>query len=91
MGRFVGEENEVQKFALRSQIDEINRELKMRSEVYPRAVAKGTMRHSDSLYWTARLRAVRESLQYLEQLMDDEETLRKFTAEAAKRRASRAA
>lgn len=53
------------KISLTSQIDEIDRELAQRREVYPRLVAARKMRQSIADYQMARLEAVRATLQWL--------------------------
>lgn len=55
-----------QKFSLRQQIEEIELELKMRANVYARAVANGRMKQSEADYRTERLGAVRGTLLWLQ-------------------------
>jgi hypothetical protein len=53
------------KFSLTQQIEEVERELKMRGEVYPQLVRKGSMRQSVADYHMGRMRAVLETLNWL--------------------------
>lgn len=53
------------KISLNQQIDEIERELAQRAEVYPRQVARGAMRPSVADFQIARLRAVKATLLWL--------------------------
>lgn len=45
-------------FSLEQQIEEVEREIKLRREVYPRQVFKGNMRQSVADYHLARMEAV---------------------------------
>ena len=52
-------------FSLGQQIEEIEREIRLRREVYPRMVAKGRMKQSAADYHLARMAAVLETLRTL--------------------------
>ncbi len=51
-------------YSIGAQIAEVERELKMRRQVYPNQVAKGKIRKSVAEYQTEALAAVLESLQW---------------------------
>jgi hypothetical protein len=51
--------------SLTQQIDEIERELTMRRDVYPRWVAQHKIRESVAAYQMARMEAVLKTLQWL--------------------------
>lgn len=51
-------------FSISAQISEVERELKMRRQVYPHQVAMGKMRKSVAEYQTDALAAVLDSLQW---------------------------
>ena len=53
------------KFSLTAQIDEIDRELALRRDVYPRLVATKKLRESHAKYQMDRLLAVRATLVWL--------------------------
>lgn len=53
------------KVSLNQQIDEIDRELAQRRDVYPRLVATGKLRESIAAYQTKRLEAARDTLAWL--------------------------
>jgi hypothetical protein len=53
--------------SLAQQIEEIERELKLRREVYPRMVARGAIRQSVAEYHMQRMQAVLETLQKLQE------------------------
>jgi hypothetical protein len=53
------------KISLSQQIEEIDWELQRRSTEFPRLVSKGKLRQSEADYQTARLRAVRATLEWL--------------------------
>ena len=53
------------RFSIAQQIEEIERELRMRQEVYPRMISKGKMKQSVADYHMARLAAVLTTLQNL--------------------------
>ena len=55
------------KFNLRQQIEEIDRELKMRASVYPRWVHAGKIKQSQADYHIARLEAVKTTLTWLQE------------------------
>jgi hypothetical protein len=52
--------------SLNQQIDEVKRELKMRSEVYPHMVKSGKLRQSVADYQVERMRAVQKTLEWLQ-------------------------
>lgn len=70
------------KHSIAQQIEEVEREIKLRREVYPRMVSAGKMRQSVSEYHLDRMLAV---LTTLEWLRANEETVR--AAVAAKEKA----
>lgn len=55
------------KIAIAGQIAEVERELAMRRNVYPRAVAKGNMRESEAQLCLARMEAVLATLRFCQQ------------------------
>lgn len=63
------------KISLHQQIDEVERELKMREEVYPRQVSSGKLRQSIADYQIDRLKAVKVTLEWLR---DNETDVRGF-------------
>jgi hypothetical protein len=50
-------------FSIRQQIEEVEREIRLRKEVFPRMVSKGKMKQSAADYHLARMVAVLETLQ----------------------------
>jgi hypothetical protein len=50
---------------LNQQIEELDRELAYRAKVYPRLMAAGKLRASVAEYQVARLKAARETLEWL--------------------------
>lgn len=63
----------MQKFSLSQQIEEVERELGQRRNVYPRLVSSGKMRQSIADYQTERLEAVKRTLEWLR---DNEEAIK---------------
>ena len=61
------------KISLNQQIDEVERELSQRANVYPRLVSKGGIRQSVADYQVARMEAVKRTLEWLR---DNEEKIR---------------
>jgi hypothetical protein len=53
------------KFSLRAQLEEVDRELKLRERVYAHQVSVGKMRVSVAEYHMERLRAVKRTLEML--------------------------
>jgi hypothetical protein len=53
------------KISLAQQIEEVDRELKMRAAVYPRQVTSGKLRQGEADYQIERLEAVRDTLNWL--------------------------
>jgi len=53
--------------SLAQQIEEVERELKLRREVYPRMIAKGALRQSVADYHMQRMQAVLETLRRLQE------------------------
>lgn len=51
--------------SLAQQIDEVERELAYRSQVYPRLYAKGTLQKSKGEFFELRMRAVLQTLNWL--------------------------
>jgi hypothetical protein len=49
-------------FSIDAQIEEVEREIKLRERVYPHQVATGRMRQSIADYHMERMKAVRETL-----------------------------
>jgi hypothetical protein len=62
------EEMSEMKISLRAQLEEVDRELKLRQRVYAHQVSVGKMRMSVAEYHMLRLRAVKQTL---ERLIDD--------------------
>jgi hypothetical protein len=54
------------KFPLTQQIEEVERELRLRTEVYARWIASGKMRRSVADYHMERMRAVLDTLKRIE-------------------------
>lgn len=54
-------------FSLRQQIEEVEREIRLRKEVFPRMVSKGKMKQSAADYHLARMTAVLTTLLTLQQ------------------------
>jgi hypothetical protein len=54
------------KHPLRVQIQEVERELRMRRQVYPRACARGKMRHGEASELISRMESVLTTLVELE-------------------------
>ena len=52
--------------SLNQQIDEVKRELALRSEVYPRRINSGKMKQSLADYQTVRMQAVLRTLEWLQ-------------------------
>lgn len=67
------------KISIGQQIDEIERELKMRRDVYPRWVSSGKIRQSIADYQVARLEAAKATLEWLR---DHEMTVRSAVGQA---------
>ena len=63
------------KISISQQIDEVDRELKMRADVYPRQVSSGKLRPSIADYQIKRLEAVKATLEWLR---DNETDVRGF-------------
>lgn len=78
------EQKPVKKISLNLQIDEVTRELNQRRGVYPRMVAKGTMKQSLADYQMERLEAVKATLEWLR---ENETDVRAYVA-AKKERAA---
>jgi hypothetical protein len=53
------------KFSLSQQLEEVERELALRSRVYPRMVSKGQIRASEAEYHMERMESVAETLRGL--------------------------
>jgi len=53
------------KFSLSQQLEEVERELALRSRVYPRMVSKGQMRNTEAEYHMQRMESVAETLRGL--------------------------
>lgn len=53
------------KFSLNQQIEEIEREVRLRESVYPRQIAEGKMRQSIADYHLGRLKAALATLQWV--------------------------
>jgi len=53
------------KFSITQQIEEIDREIELRSRVYPNQVRSGAMRQSVADYHLERIKAVGASLEWL--------------------------
>jgi hypothetical protein len=53
------------KFSLSQQLEEVERELALRSRVYPRMVSKGQIRQSEAEYHMQRMESVAETLRGL--------------------------
>lgn len=70
--------SEIQKFSLAQQIEEVQRELDKRAEVYPGLVRRGTMRQSIADFHVARMTAVLRTLIWLN---DNAEAVRKAAGE----------
>lgn len=49
-------------FSIQAQVAEVEREIKMRTEVYARQIASGKMKKSEAEYRTDCMRAVRDTL-----------------------------
>jgi hypothetical protein len=56
------------KFSIDAQIEEVEREIRLRREVYPRQVANGRMRQSVAEYHLNRMIAVLDTLKVLLQV-----------------------
>ena len=65
------------KISLSQQIDEVERELRMRAEVYPRWVRNGKLRQSIADYQVERMEHVKASLEWLR---DNETDVRAYVA-----------
>jgi len=61
-------------FSLAAQIAEVEREIKMRRDVYARQVANGKMRQSIADYHIGAMEAVLETLRQLELMIESTET-----------------
>lgn len=55
----------VSKFSIDQQIDEVEREIALRKNVYPRMVRSGQMRQSIADYHRERMEAVKATLEFL--------------------------
>lgn len=66
------------KISLDQQIAEIDRELRMRDEVYPGLVARRKLRQAEADLHVARLRAVRDTLAWVR---ENEDTIKRVHAE----------
>lgn len=53
--------------SIRQQIEEVEREIALRANVYPRMVSSGKMRESVAEFHTERIKAVLATLQWLQQ------------------------
>lgn len=53
------------RISLNQQLEELDRELQQRGQVYPRLIAQGKLRQSIADYQLARLCAIRESIKWL--------------------------
>lgn len=53
------------KFSLNQQIEEVEREVKLREDVYSRQVAQGKMRQSIADYHLGRMKAALATLQWI--------------------------
>lgn len=53
------------KISLNQQIEEIERELKMRRSVYPRWVSAGKLRRGEAEYQIARMEAAKATLEWM--------------------------
>jgi hypothetical protein len=53
------------RFSIHQQIEEIDRELRKRREVYPRWVRQGKLRQSEAEYFLARMTAARKTLAWV--------------------------
>lgn len=53
--------------SLTRQIQEVDRELALRAKVYPNQVASGRMRQAEEDYHVESLKAVRETLRWLQE------------------------
>lgn len=62
-----GEPMEKRKFSLAQQIEEIDRELAQRRDVYPRLVSSGKLRQSVADYQVGRLESARATLVWLQE------------------------
>ena len=61
------------KISIDQQIDEVDRELKKRVEVYPRQVSSGKLRQSIADYQVKRMEAVKATLEWVR---DNQDALR---------------
>lgn len=66
------------KYSLQAQISEVEREVKMREEVYPRRVKSGHMRESVATMQTDLMKSVLVTLQWLQ---EHEAEVRAYAAE----------
>lgn len=64
------------KISLTAQIEELEREIAMRREVYPRLVARGKYRRSEADLLMARMMAARDTLKWLNGIVDGVERSR---------------
>ncbi len=55
------------KISLAQQIEEVMREISLRNRVYPHQVSTGKMRQSVADYHLARMAAVRQTLEWLQE------------------------
>ena len=55
------------KHSLRVMIQEVEREIKMRRQVYPRQIARGTMRNGEAVELIEMMESVLETLQQLQE------------------------
>ncbi len=59
------------RISLRAMIEEVEYELRKRGEVYPRLVRRGSMRSGEAELHTARMKAVLDTLKWLNALLDE--------------------
>ncbi len=59
------------RISLNQQIEEVQRELNVRAQVYPGLIARGRLRQSEADYQSERLRAVLKTLKWLQENEDD--------------------
>jgi hypothetical protein len=65
------------RFSIHQQIEEIDRELRLRRDVYPRWVRQGKMKAGQAEYFLARMTAARVTLQWL---ADHEQVIKELYA-----------
>lgn len=69
------------RISINQQLEEVEHELKMRREVYPRRVSKGAMSKRDMDYRTARMEAVKKTLLWVQ---ENETAFRAWVVEKAR-------